>query len=165
MVVGVVYVLLYLVGIGDLWITGSPGAFTARIAANPLHMFAVDGLGQFGAIGIVYLGGLGITYLVSPLNFLVAVLIGVLTGANASLTYLNIRQSRPLRRKVSSFLLAGVPALLMAVACIGPTVAFLTGGQNSSVLLVVVRLLVPISAVLVAASILRLKRQVIGRSA
>lgn len=158
--VGFVYVLFYLVGIGDLWITAGPGEFTIRFAANPLRAFAMDGLGQFGAIGVVYLGGLGLTYLFSPLNLLVALLVAGLVGTNAALTYLGIRQPRGSRLPVSTFVLAGIPPILMGVACLGPAVVSLADMEGASAARIGLRLLVPISALLLVASISRVRRRV-----
>lgn len=155
--VGVIFSLLYLVGIGELWITATPGEFTVRVAANPLRAFAITGLGRFGAVSIVFLGGLGLTYLFSPLDLITALLIGGLVGANAALTYRGIRQRR---LSVSTFVLAGIPPLLMAAAAIGPIAVSLASVPNSSLIIIGVRLLVPVSAVLLVGSILHLNRQV-----
>lgn len=151
-----VYLLVYLVGIGDLWMTGGPGPLTVRGSADPLGAVAVGGLGRFGAIAVVYLGGLGLTYLFSPLNLLVALLIAGLVGANGALTYLGIRQRR---LSVSTFVLAAVPPLLLLPACIGPTVIFAADVQVSSMVLIGLRLLVPISALLLVVSSLRISRR------
>lgn len=163
--VGVGYFVLYLVGIGDLWLTGGPGALTVRVAANPLRALAIDGFGRFGAISVVYLGGLGLTYLFSPLNLLVALLIAGLVGANGAITYIGLRQPRGSRLSPLTVGLASIPPLLMGAACIGPTVVYLAGVQNSSAVLTGLGLLVPISAVLFIASILRLSKQLLHHRA
>lgn len=158
--VGVVYLMLYLVGIGDLWITAGPGELTVRAAANPSRAFAIDGLGRFGAIGVVYLGGLGLTYLFSPLNLFVALLIGGLAGANAALTYRGIRQPRESKLDVSTFALAGIPPLLLGAAILGPPVILLADVAVGTAVLIGLRLLVPTCALLLIGTISLISRQI-----
>lgn len=157
---GGVYVLLYLIGFGDLWITAAPGPLTIRVGAEPLRAFAVDGLGRFGSVGVVYLGGLGLTYLVSPLNVLVALLLAGLVGTNGALTYRGIRQPSGERLRISTVVLAGIPPVLLAAAILGPTFVYLLGIEGSGAIPLGLRLLVPIAALLLLWSISRISRRI-----
>jgi len=156
---GVAYVLLYLYTVGDLsFAAGETGALTVRTADDWSRAFAELGFFRYGAIAIASAGP--VTYLFSPLNALLAGVLGLLVGANLSLTYLGVVQPRACGLEASTGVLAGVPALLSGAACCGPTFLLVVGVQASATLVSVFEVLVPVAVVMLVAGLLLVGRNV-----
>jgi hypothetical protein len=157
--VGLAYLVVYLVTVGDLSVgTGSAGPPTIRIADDLSRAFVSLGFFRFGAIAVVSYGP--VTYLFSPLNGLVALLLASLVGANVALSYLGVVQPRACGLESSTGVLAGVPALLSGAACCGPTILLVVGVQASATLVTGFQLLVPVAVLLLVGGLLLVGRQV-----
>ncbi|MGQ4556136.1 hypothetical protein [Halobellus sp. GM3] len=153
------YVAVYLATVGDLTVAAAGGrGLTVRTADELSRMFASLGFFRFDAIAIVTVGP--VTYLFSPLNALIALLLGVLVGANVALTYLGLVQPKACGLESSTGVLAGVPGLLSGAACCGPTILLVVGIQASATAVTVFRLLIPVAFVLLVGSLLLIGRKV-----
>ncbi|MFA9518055.1 hypothetical protein ACERIT_12690 [Halopenitus sp. H-Gu1] len=157
--VGVSYLVVYLVTVGDLSVaSGEPGGLTVRTVDDFSRAFANVGFFRFDAIAVVSIGS--ITYLVSPLNMLVAMILAGLVGANFALTYLGVVQPRACGLETSTGVLAGIPALLSGAACCGPTILLVIGIQASATISTGFRFLVPFAIVMLVGGLLLIGRQV-----
>lgn len=154
----VVYLVLYLVTVGDLAVVGGTGDLSVRVVDDPSRAFATIGFFRFEAIAVLTLAG--VTFLLSPLNVLVGLVLAALVGANLGLTYLGLVQPRACGLEASTGVIAGVPALLSGAACCGPTFLLLIGVQASATLITGFQLLVPLAVVMLVGSLLMIGRQV-----
>ena len=156
-VVTVVYLLVYLWGVGHL--AAGLGGFSVTIVDDPFAtLLQSEGAFSFRPIARVALGP--ITYLAS-LNTLLGGGVAALVGLNLSLSYLAWRQPAACGiGQSSSGLLAGIPALLSGTACCGPVVLIAVGIQASSALLTAFQFLLPAAVLMLVGSLLLVGRQV-----
>lgn len=103
-------------------------------------------------IGVVALGAGPALYLAVP-NLAIALVLGLLVGLNAAVSYHGLRALalRGTRGLVS--LLGTLPALIGGAACCVPTLVLVIGLQMSATLVAVWPLFVPASALLLAATL------------
>ncbi|MFB6293370.1 MAG: hypothetical protein ABEH60_03825 [Halonotius sp.] len=156
-VVTVVYLLVYLWGIGHL--AAGLGGFSVTVVDDPFAtLLQSEGAFSFRPIARVALGPF--TYLAS-LNTLLGGGVAALVGLNLSLSYLAWRQPAACGiGQSSSGLLAGIPALLSGTACCGPVVLIAVGIQASSALLTAFQFLLPATVLMLIGSLLLVGRQV-----
>lgn len=147
---GVSYVLIYLVGVGDLG-RGS-GDWGVYLVSEPLaRATASTGPFRYEAVATVDLGA--VTYLLSPGNLAIAVLLGGLVGANAAVSLVSWRRPGACGVESSAALVGGVPALLGGAACCGPVILLVVGIQATGALLTAFAALVPVAVVLLVGSL------------
>lgn len=147
--VTVLYLAVYLVALGHL--NPGSGAIGLTVVADPFarSLQRVSML-TFEPVALLELGVASLQ--VAPANVALGVILGVLAGLNAALGWLAWR--RPACRVDSGAgALAGVPALLSGAACCGPTLLFVLGVQVTSAALAAVVWLVPLSIILLLASL------------
>lgn len=156
---GSLYLLLYLFTVGDLsLISGGAEGVTVRFVDDLSRAVVSRGFFRFSAIAVVAAGP--VTYLVSPLNALIALVLGGLVAANFALTYLGLVQPRACGLETSTSVLGGIPALLSGAACCGSTILLLLGVQASATIITGFQLLVPLAVVMLVGSLLIVGRQV-----
>ena len=156
---GLLYLLLYLVTVGDLsFVAAAADGLTIRTADDLSRAFASLGFFRFGSIAVVTAGP--ITYLLSPLNLLVGGVLAGLVAANASLTYLGVVQPQACGLESSAGILAGIPGLLSGAACCGPAILVVVGVQASATIITGFQLLVPIAVAMLVGSLLLVGRRV-----
>lgn len=152
------YLVIFLVGIGDLSLGWPSGPITVRMADDLSRAFVKLGSFQYAPIVLVSTGGL--TYLFSPLNVLIAGVIAGLVGTNLGLAYLAYRQPTACGLESSTAALAGVPALFSGAACCGPTILIALGVQATATVTTVISVLIPLSAGLLVLGLLAVGRRV-----
>jgi hypothetical protein len=146
------YLVLYSVTTGAISVLGGSGA-SLQVVADPLsRLFESTGFLTFEPIARLQVAGL--SYLFSPVDAAIATLLAVLVGLNLAVTYLGLVQPRACGLAPSSGLLASVPALLSGAACCGPVIFVALGIQATGALFAGVQLLLPLSVVLLAGSLL-----------
>lgn len=148
----VAYILLYSYTTGALTLTGRSG-FDLQVVVDPLAR-AVQQTGSFSFEPIARVQALGVSYLFSPVDVALALLLAVLVGVNLAVTYLGLVQPRACGLAPSSGVLASFPALLSGAACCGPIIFVALGIQATGILLTGAQFLVPVSVVLLLASLL-----------
>jgi hypothetical protein len=158
LVLGVGYPLAYLVAVGHLSANGD-GGLSALVVSDPLSR-ALVARRPFSWEPVARVVAGPVLYLFSPLNLLLAGLLGALVGLNGAVALVSYRAPVACGVERSAGLLAAVPALLSGAACCGPAFLLLVGLQASATLLGVVGAAVPLSVALLAGSLL-----LVGRSA
>lgn len=148
----IAYTVLYSYSTGSLVFTGRPG-FDLQVVADPLAR-AVQQTGTFSFEPVARVQAFGVSYLFSPLDVALALLLAVLVGVNLAVSYLGLVQPRACGLAPSSGVLAAFPALLSGAACCGPIIFVALGVQATGVLLTGVQYLIPVSIVLLVASLL-----------
>lgn len=148
----VAYTVLYSYSTGALTLGGRPG-FALQVVADPLAR-AVQQTGSFSFEPIARVQVFGVSYLFSPIEVALALFLAVLVGVNLAVSYLGIVQPRACGLAPSSGVLAAVPALISGAACCGPIIFVILGIQATGALLAGVQFLVPISVLLLVASLL-----------
>lgn len=153
-----VYALLYLWLTGDV-ADGGAGGWQAAFPAWE-RVFQARGPFQFEPVGLITLGALVWTF--SPLNTLLAAVMGLLVGLNVVAGWWLWRTPRQCGLGGSSTgLLAAVPALLAGGACCAPIVLIWLGLPIAGVLAGLTPLLVPVALLLLVAGLwLSLRRLV-----
>lgn len=150
----VLYLLVYLWGIGQLTVGGRPplGTVDVVIADDPLGMMTRQiAPYQWEPIAILHLApyGLGpIDLLIAPMNLLLGLALAVLVAVNLAVAWVAWRGPAACRIGPGAGAVAGVPALLSGFACCGPTILFVLGIQASAGLLAAMQWFVPIAVVL-----------------
>lgn len=144
------YLLLYLVAIGDL--TYTPSAGTTIRVAETLTVFAATGPFTFEAVAVVEAGI--VTLLISPLNLLIGGTLALLVGLNAALTVIAYRQPAVCDARPHETLLSTIPGLLAGSACCGPVLLILLGIQASAALISFFSILIPFAFVLLLLTLL-----------
>lgn len=149
-----IYLLMFLYAIGDLNVYPGGGGLTdAYLVPDAFaRLFERRSAFYFEAVAVVSRPHLA--WLISPLNILIAALIGTLVGLNAALGYLAWRQPRACRIGSGSGVLAALPGLLAGSACCAPSLLLVLGLPASGFLLSFFSLMVPIALVLLIASLL-----------
>jgi hypothetical protein len=157
-VLAVGYPLVYLAVVGHLSANGD-GSVSALVVSNPLSR-ALTSRGPFSWEPIARITVGPVLYLFSPLNLLVAAVLGALVAANGAVALVAYRAPSACGVEGSAGLLAAVPALVSGATCCGPALFLLVGLQASATLLGVVGVATPASVVLLLVSLLLVGRSV-----
>ncbi|MFB6302460.1 MAG: hypothetical protein ABEH78_06335 [Haloferacaceae archaeon] len=155
------YPVLYLVALGHLTLGGS-GGLDLFVVAGPLAR-AVVARSPFNYEPIARLVVGPVVWLISPLNLLLAGVLGVLVAANAAVAVVATRAPSACGVGARTGPLAGVLGLLSGATCCGPAVFFLLGIQATGALVGAFGALVPAAVLALVASLLLAGRGV-GRS-
>jgi hypothetical protein len=153
--VGSLYLLIYLVAIGDLvW----AGAGAGRFARAPSVEVAADWTAKLLAqrAPFAYEPVLAVhpvqpvTLFVAPADLAMGLLLAALVGLNLGLALLATRTRRACGVRGAVGLLGALPALAGGVTCCVPTLALALGGQLAGALLAVGGYLFPVALLAVA---------------
>lgn len=129
------------------------------VAEEPLTLlFRRTGFLSFEPIALLDLGVARL--LIAPIELLVAGGIAVLVGLNLSLSYLAWRQPAACGISPSVGMVAAVPALLSGSACCAPIFLIVLGIQASGLVVAALDVLIPLSVLLLVASLLLMSRRV-----
>lgn len=155
------YLLAYLLAVGHLG-TGF-GDVGVYVVADPLAaLFSQRAPFSFEPVARLALGP--VTLLLAPVNLALGLVLGGLVGANLAVSYLAWQRPEACGvapgKASASGALAGVPALLSGAACCGPVVLLAVGVQATAGLLAAFRVLVPVAALLLVATLLLVGRRV-----
>jgi len=149
---GLAYLLLYLLMVRDLSF-GSHYGWGARTAHDWLGlMVQARGLFQFEGIAMVEAGV--VSLIISPLNILIAAVLGALVAVNVH-GVVELRRAPPacgIGGTTRTGVLASLPALLAGGACCAPALLLLIGIPSLGALAGLFGWLIPVSMVLLAAS-------------
>lgn len=142
------YLALFLIALQDI----SPGGRGVDfLTVEWTRMFDRTGTITFEPIAMLTLPGL--TLLISPLNILIALGLALLAAANLVVTWIAFTRPKACTFNRSSGILASVPALLAGGACCAPAIVIILGLQVSSLLISVFQVLIPVSFVLLIATL------------
>ncbi|ESS05112.1 MAG: hypothetical protein A07HR67_00092 [uncultured archaeon A07HR67] len=151
-VVGVVYFLLYAVGLGHL---GRQGGAAARDGgAEPVvDAFLVsDPLAtatrrvapfQYEPVALVTVGP--IEYLFAPVNAALGVALAALVGVTLAVSVVAWRGPSACRIGAGAGVVAGLPGLVSGFVCCGPTILLVIGVQASAGVLAALQWLLPVA--------------------
>lgn len=157
------YTGLYLWLTGDL-AGGGLGGFDAVFPAWQ-RVFEARSTFQFEPVGLITLGPLVWTF--SPLNFLLALAMGMLVGLNLVAGWRLWRAPKTCElRSASTGLLAAIPALLAGGACCAPLVLIWLGLPIAGAVVSLAPVLIPVAILLLVAGLAGMARQleVVGTS-
>lgn len=144
-----VYLLLYLVALGDLSFDNTVRPFDAWLAPMADELWTRARVPfQFEAVAVVELPLA--TWLVSPLNMLVGFALGSLAGLQLALTRIAWRCARSCGLRPTAGLLAALPALLAGHACCVPALFVLLSLQVTATVIAVMSIMIPLALVLMA---------------
>lgn len=146
------YLALYSYMTGALSATGRPG-FEVQVVADPLTR-ALQQTGFFSFEPVARVQALGFSYLFSPVEGSLAFVLAILVGVNFAISYLGLVQPSACGLAPSSGIFAAFPALLSGAACCGPLIFIVLGIQATGALFAGVQLLLPLSILLLVASLL-----------
>jgi hypothetical protein len=150
-VTGLVYFLLYLVGLRHLGF-GLTG-YEVSVVSDPLtRAFRQVGPFQWEPVALVVVGP--VELLVSPLNMLLGAALALLVGLNLAVSVVAWRGPSACRLGPGAGATAGLPGLLSGVACCGPTVLLVVGIQASSGILSLFQWLLPITVMALLGTLL-----------
>ena len=147
--VGLIYALGYLYALGDLSAAFRP-VWDLRLG-DPARLLDQRALFQFEAIAMLQAGAL--VWLISPLNLLIAGVLGALLALNIDGAW--ALWQRPAACGIgarSSGVLAAVPALAAGGACCAPSLLLLLGIPGLGAFAALFAWLVPLSLLLLVAS-------------
>jgi hypothetical protein len=143
--VGVVYLVLYLIGIGHIGI--GQWEFGINIVADPLaRMTQLRGPFQWEPIALVVAGP--VELLVSPANIVLGGALAALVGVNLGVSLVAYRGPSACRFSPGAGVAAGIPGLLSGFACCGPTILLVVGVQASTTILTAFQWLLPVTGIL-----------------
>lgn len=148
------YVALYLVAMQYLIITpgGTESFLTLQIVPNwEALVFRQRAAFLFEPIGALHLGPL-VLFLSIP-NLALGFLLGVLVAANIAVSYYGFRALGMRGVRGLHALIGTIPALVSGAACCVPTLILVIGLQMTAALAAVSSVLVPISMLLLVASL------------
>ncbi|AHG02947.1 hypothetical protein HALDL1_04525 [Halobacterium sp. DL1] len=151
------YLAAYLVGIGHLdWNTGG----TAFVVVDDPLARATERMApyQYEPVALVAAGPFEL--LVSPLNVLLGLGLGLLVGANLAVSWVAYRSPASCGLGSGAGVLAGFPALFSGIACCGPAFLVVLGIQATAGLVAAFQWFVPLSVALLAATLLWVGRRV-----
>ncbi|MFC3282695.1 hypothetical protein [Litchfieldella rifensis] len=149
------YTGLYLWLSGDIAGGGGGGLHASFPAWN--HALETRAAFQFEPVGLITLGAIVWTF--SPINTLLAVVIGALAGLNVGAGWLVWRAPRACRSPVANTgLLAALPALLVGGACCAPLVLIWLGLPIAGAVVSITPVLVPASLLLLLVGLWALAR-------
>ncbi|MFC4351960.1 hypothetical protein ACFOW6_10440 [Fodinicurvata halophila] len=144
-----VYLLLYLVALGDLAFDGTLRALDGWLVPRADELWTQARVPfQFEAIGVVELPFA--IWLVSPLNLLIGLALGALAGLQLALTRIALLCTRSCGIRPPVGLLAALPALLAGHACCVPALFMLLGLQVTATMITLVSIMIPLAFLLLA---------------
>lgn len=148
------YVVLYLAAMQYLIV--SPGETESLLALNVVPdwrnlAFRSRGPFLFEPIGVLEIAPL-VVFLSIP-NLLIAIVLGLLVGANIAASYYGFHALGMRGLRGVHALIGTIPALISGAACCVPTLILVIGLQLTATVAAVWSWLVPISAVLLVASL------------
>lgn len=142
-IIAISYLLSYLFLIGDIDI-GASGWRWMLLPIDSMQPFAQRSLLHFEAVAMVELGWF--TVLVSPINIIIASVLGMLLALNVYGVMSMRTQACQLSRSRSS--ISALPALLTGGACCAPSLFLVLGISGLGALISYIGWLLPISALL-----------------
>jgi len=160
--VAALYAVFYLLVVGDIdWVSGWQWQWMT-VASPWERLFDMRSLFLFEAVAMVEAGPL--VWLFSPLNIIVASVLGLLLALNINLALLQ-RQEAACRVDGGnhSWLAGAVPALLSGGACCAPGFLLLLGLPGLGAFAALFQWLLPLSAVLLLGNWLWQRHRVAGR--
>ncbi len=126
--------------------------FGFKLLANwPELIFRQRSAFLFESIGIIYIGP--IRLFLSIGNFLIAFVLGLLVGANITVSYYSFRSLSLRGTKGFISLLGTIPAIVSGAACCVPTLILVIGLQLTATLAAIWSFFVPLSALLLFVSL------------
>jgi hypothetical protein len=146
-----VYVALYLYGVGD-WRYGGQ-AFRVQVS-DRVGEVLFRSLGPFQFEPVALLESPWVTFLFSPVNTLIALALGLLVGLNIAYAYVALTYRTSC--SVASYnpgLLGSAMGLIAGSACCGPTIFLVLGLQASASVMAVFGWLVPLAGLLLLGSL------------
>lgn len=150
--VAAVYLLAFLYMVQDL-LLGTGSGLSVTLADDPLSTMFQSAPGTFMHQPVALLE-LGVaTWEFSPLNTLLGAAVAALVGLNLALSYLAITQPRSCGVGAGAGAVAGIPALLAGSACCAPVVVLVLGIQATGTLITVFAWLLPVSTLLLLATL------------
>ena len=145
------YVVVYLYGLGD-WRYGGQ-AFRVQVS-DRVGEVLFRSLGPFQFEPVVLLESPWITFLFSPVNILIALVLGLLVGLNIAYAYVALAYRAGC--SVGSYhsgLLGSTMGLIAGSACCGPTLFLVLGLQATASVMAVFGWLVPLAGLLLLGSL------------
>jgi thioredoxin 1 len=126
--VAIGYLLVYLLAVGDLTLDGRSRPVSVTVVANLLDLILRQRAPlQFEAVAVLHMPG--VVWLLSPLNLIVGLTLGLLTGVQVALVRVAWRCARTCGLGPLSGLMSGLPGLLAGSACCAPLLFVLLGLQ------------------------------------
>lgn len=161
-VVGLIYLVVFLVALGDLTLDSALRASSAlTVSGWEALLLRQRAPFQFEAIAI--LEAPFMVWLVSPVNIAIGLALGLLTGAQIALVRIAQRCSVACGLSPIPGLLAGLPGVLAGSACCAPVLFVLLGLQVTAAVITVMGLLIPAAFVLLTVGLLVTLRSAIRR--
>ena len=148
--IGALYGAIYLMGVGDLTFDRSAGWFMQTGAASLERMTTMRSPFLFEGIALAEAGWWVILF--SPLNLLLAVILGALLTVNLHGAMTLWREPRACGLSSAGSASSAVPALLAGSACCAPSLLLLLGMPGLGVLAAVFGYLIPLSILALVAS-------------
>lgn len=148
------YATLYLWAIADLTVQSTGGIAVDVVA--PLDRAFQRGPGRFAYEGIAIVDLAVARYIFSPVNTAIGLGMGALVGVSFALSYLAYVRPASCGVGASSGVLAAIPAALSGGACCAPVLFIVLGVTATGATLTIVTWLLPISALLLLATIVYL---------
>ncbi|MDP8961269.1 MAG: hypothetical protein M3N32_06625 [Actinomycetota bacterium] len=164
LVVAGIYLVVYLLAIGNLII--SPSGTAARLVDVP-SVRVVDGwparmferIAPFAFEPVAALHPVRhVALLVAPLNVVMGLLLGMLVGVNIAASLRVARGARACGRRAFPGMLGAVPGLLTGFACCVPTFALVLGTQVAAAVVALRSAFFPLAVVTLVASLLWVAR-------
>ena len=150
--VAAVYLVAFLYMLQDLAFRSGAG-LSVTLADDPLGTVLQPAPGTFMRQPVALLE-LGIAvWEFSPVNTGIGAAIATLVGVNIALSYLAITQPRQCGMSAGAGVVAGMPALLAGSACCAPVVFLVLGIQATGALMTAFAWLLPVSIVLLLATL------------
>lgn len=146
------YVVLYLAAMQYLIIAPGDSLLSLEVLPEWRSLaFRQRGPFLFEPIGVLHLGPLAI--FLSVANLFIAVVLGLLVGANVAASYYGFRELGMRGLRGVHALIGTIPALISGAACCVPTLILVIGLQLTATVATVWSWLVPISALLLVISL------------
>lgn len=152
------YLLTYLWGLRQLTVSGRGGLDLFLVEAPLATMVSQQSMFVFQPVARVVAGPLLV--LLSPVNVLLGLVLGVLVGSNLAVSLVAWRGPSACRLGAGAGITAGVPGLLSGFACCGPQILVVTGLQASAGVIAAAQWLVPVAVILLIGTLLWVGNQV-----
>lgn len=146
------YLLVFLWLLGDLIVATGVG-FSAFVVDDPLAraLRPAPGAFLFQPVALFELGV--VVWEFSPLNTLLGVGIATLVGVNLAFSYLAVTQPRACGLSSGAGVVASIPGLLAGSTCCAPVLLLVVGIQASGLVLAAFAWLLPVSVLLLVATL------------
>jgi len=146
-----VYLLLYLIALGDLSFDGAVRPVDAWLVPMADELWTRARVPfQFEAIAVIELPF--VVWLVAPLNALIGSVLGFLVGLQLALTRVAWRCARSCGLRPTTGLLAALPGLLAGHACCVPALFILLSLQVTATVIAVMSIMIPLAFILLVTS-------------